>query len=101
MLKKVLAFGAVLLATVSFAAVEVNTASPTELESVKGIGPSLSGRIVDERKNGEFKGWEDFIERVKGVGQKNAVRLSDEGVTVKGQPYKAGASSAQAGKPAK
>lgn len=89
MLKKILAMGAMLYAAASFAAVEANTASASELEGVKGIGPSLSGKIVDERKNGDFKNWEDFIARVKGVGDKSAGRLSSDGLTINGKEYTA------------
>lgn len=89
MLKKILAFGAVLCATASFAAVELNTASAGELEGVKGIGPSLSTKIMNERQKGEFKDWADFIARVKGVGDKSAARLSGEGMTVNGKSHEA------------
>ena len=39
----------------------------------KGIGPAIAGHIVEARKGGAFKDWPDFIERVKGVGEHNAV----------------------------
>ena len=39
-----------------------------ELESVKGIGPSMSGKILDARKTGPFTDWADLRSRVKGVG---------------------------------
>ena len=32
----------------AFAAVDVNQATRADLETVKGIGPGLSGKIVDE-----------------------------------------------------
>lgn len=101
MWKKILAVGAMLYAAASFAAVEVNSASATELENIKGIGPSLSSKIVDERQKGEFKGWADFIDRVKGVGEKSAARLSGEGMTVNGKSYDAAAVTTSDKKPAK
>jgi competence protein ComEA len=67
MLKKLLALVLMLCATLAMAAVDVNKANEAQLESIKGIGPSTSKTIVTERKKGEFKSWEDFIERVKGV----------------------------------
>ena len=64
MLKKILAILAMLYAAASFAAVDVNKATAAELDAVKGIGPTTSKTIVDERKkHGDFKNWEDFIAR--------------------------------------
>ena len=88
MFKKLLAFFAAMTVAVAFAAVDVNKATPAELDGIKGIGPSISNKIVDERKKGNFKSWEDFIERVKGVGQGNAVKFSAEGLTVGGAGFK-------------
>lgn len=88
MLKKLLLILAALAATTSLAlaAVDVNKATQAELESVKGIGPGIAGRILDERRKGPFKDWSDFEGRVKGVGEKNAARYSEAGLTVNGQP---------------
>jgi competence protein ComEA len=89
MLKKILALLALLYAAASFAAVDVNKATAAELDSVKGIGPSTSKTIVDERKkHGDFKSWEDFISRTKGIGETKAATLSKEGLTVNGAEYK-------------
>ena len=97
MFKKLLAFFAAMTVAVAFAAVDVNKATPAELDGIKGIGPAISGKIVDERKKGNFKSWEDFIERVKGVGEGNAAKFSAEGLTVGGAGYK-GAAAAPAAK---
>lgn len=78
----------------AFAAVDANQASQAELESVKGIGPRLSGKIVEARKAHAFKDWGDFVERVPGVGPGNATRLSGQGLTVAGKPYVAGTDAA-------
>ena len=89
MLKKILAVLAMLYAAASFAAVDVNKATAAELDSVKGIGPTTSKTIVDERKkHGDFKSWEDFITRTKGIGESKASALSKEGLTVNGAEYK-------------
>ena len=82
MLKKLLAIVAMLFAMSAFAAVDVNKASLAELDAVKGIGPALSTKIVDERKKGNFKDWNDLITRVSGVGEKSAANLSAAGLTV-------------------
>ena len=89
MLKKILAFMVMLYAAVAFAAVDVNKATAAELDGIKGIGPAISGKIIDERKKGNFKDWSDFIERVKGVGETNAAKFSTEGLTVGGAAFKA------------
>lgn len=84
-------FIALLMATVAFAsqaAVELNKASQAELETVKGIGPSMSTKILGERKNGAFKDWSDVVSRVKGVGPGNASKFSADGLTVNGAEFK-------------
>lgn len=88
MLKKILALVAMLYAAACFAAVDVNKANAAELDSIKGIGPAMSGKILDERKKSNFKDWNDFIDRVKGVGEKNAAKFSTEGLTVNDATYK-------------
>ena len=88
MLKKILAILAMLYAAAAFAAVDVNKATAAELDGIKGIGPTTSKSIVDERKKGEFKSWDDLITRVKGIGEGNAAKFSAEGLTVKGEAYK-------------
>lgn len=97
MLKKILALVAMLYAAACFAAVDVNKATAAELDSIKGIGPSISTKILDERKKGNFKDWDDFINRVKGVGEGNAAKFSAEGMTVNGAAFK-GAAAAPAKK---
>lgn len=87
MFKKLLAALAMSYAALSFAAVDVNTGTPADLDGVKGIGPGLSGKIVDERNKGKFKDWNDFIARVNGVGDKNAAKFSAGGLTVNGATY--------------
>lgn len=85
----------------AFAAdVEINKADLAALDGIKGIGPSLSKSIVDERKKGDFKDWGDFEKRVKGVKEKKAAKLSEAGLRINGQPVGKGA-AAPAAKPAK
>ena len=96
MLKKILAFVVMLYAAASFAAVDANKATTAELDGLKGIGPAISAKIIDERKKGSFKDWQDFIDRVKGVGENNAVKFSAEGLTVNGASFKGAATAAPA-----
>ena len=87
MLKKLLAALAMFYAAMSFAAVDVNTANAADLDSVKGIGPAMSGKILDERKKAPFKDWADVMERVKGVKQATAAKFSTGGLTVNGSTF--------------
>jgi competence protein ComEA len=97
MLKKIIAALAALLAAAAFAAVDANKASQGELEAVKGIGPAISGAIIGERKKGDFKDWNDLVVRVKGIGEHNAAKFSEGGLTVGGKTF-AGAPTATAAK---
>jgi len=51
----------------------------------------MSEKIINERKTSEFKDWNDFINRVGGVGEKTAARFSAEGLTVNGKRFSAAA----------
>ena len=97
MLKKILAIVAMLYAAATFAAVDVNKATAAELDGIKGIGPAISTKIIDERKKGNYKDWNDFITRVQGVGEGNAAKFSSEGLTVNGATF-SGAAAAPAKK---
>jgi competence protein ComEA len=87
MIKKLILAVAALAASMSmaFAQVDVNKADAAALDSVKGIGPSMSKTILDERAKGEFKDWADFQKRVKGVADKKAAKLSEAGLQVSGK----------------
>ncbi|MEY4562433.1 MAG: hypothetical protein RLZZ618_1710 [Pseudomonadota bacterium] len=87
MIKKLLCALALFVAHSAFAAVDVNKADQATLETVKGIGPSMSTRILDERKKNAFKDWPDLVDRVKGVGEGSAARYSKEGLTVNGASF--------------
>jgi competence protein ComEA len=82
----------VLAAVVSFfsalgvacAAVDANTASPSELESISGIGPATSARIVEERRREPFRDTQDLMRRVKGIGEAKLRKMVAAGLTVGG-----------------
>ena len=98
MIKKLMLAVAALVATMglAFAQVDVNKADAAGLDSVKGIGPAMSKVILDERAKGEFKDWADLQKRVKGMGDKRAMKLSEAGLVVGGKPK----DGAQLAKPA-
>jgi len=68
-----------LFMTVSaWAAVDINTATQSELEAVKGIGPAKAKAIVEHRnKNGAFKNL-DALAEVKGFGKASVAKLKGE-----------------------
>jgi competence protein ComEA len=69
------------------ARVDLNTASQSQLESIRGIGPSMSKRILDERKrNGPFVSPQDFARRVAGVGPKKLKSFQDAGLIIVAKP---------------
>ena len=57
--------------------ININTATQTELETLPGIGPSTSLKIVNYRKeNGKFKNIED-IKEVSGIGDAKYENIKD------------------------
>ena len=68
MFKKFLAALLAFVAAAAIAAVDVNKADAAALDGIKGIGPGIAGKILDERKKGSFKDWDDLITRVQGIG---------------------------------
>ena len=58
-----------LTASLSLAAVNINTASPSELEALPGVGLAKAKVIVDYRQqHGAFKSVEE-LKNVKGIGE--------------------------------
>ena len=98
MIKKLMLAIAVLVAStgLAFAQVDVNKADAAALDGVKGVGPSMSKAIMDERSKGEFKDWADFQKRVKGVGEKKAAKLSEAGLQVNGKAKEGAMASTKA-----
>ena len=57
--------------------ININTATQTELETLPGIGPSTSSKIISYRKeNGKFKTIED-IKEVSGIGDAKYENIKD------------------------
>ena len=101
MIRNLIALVMAVFALNAFAAADVNRASQAELESVKGIGPGLSGKILKARQSGEFKNWGDLVDRVGGIGPGNASRFSQGGLTVGGAAYVGSAGEASKASKAK
>jgi competence protein ComEA len=88
MIRTLIAIALTSLSLGAFAAIDVNKASAAELDALPGVGPALSARIVTERQKAPFKNWADMIQRVRGVGQASAAKLSKAGLTVANAEFK-------------
>ena len=63
--------------------INVNTASQSELESIKGIGPAKAKTIIAERLDGgHFQDANDLQKRVRGIGMKSVEKMVDNGLTI-------------------
>jgi len=71
------------------APVDINQASEAQLDGINGLGPATTRRILAERERRPFTDWADVIARVKGIGPALAAKLSDGGLSVEGQRYRA------------
>jgi len=68
---------------IALAAVNINTATEAELQTLKGIGPTRAKAIIDYRtKHGPFKTVDD-LEKVPGIGPATMKQIRSE-VTVSG-----------------
>ena len=99
MFKRIIAVGLALATSWAMAAVDVNKDSVADLDSIKGIGPGTSAKVLKAREQAAFKDWADLIQRVGGIGPKKAAQLSDNGLTVNGQTYGGAVKTEPAKKP--
>ena len=64
-------------------AVDLNTATQTQLQSVRGIGPKTAGIILEERqRGGPYESFSDLSDRVRGIGPKKAAALQAAGLRI-------------------
>ena len=64
-------------------AVDVNHASTSQLQGVRGVGPRMAQTIVDERERaGRFESLEDLSDRVRGIGRKRLQSLRAAGLRI-------------------
>lgn len=54
--------------------VNINTATPSELTLLPGIGPVKAAQIVALRQKGPFQSWED-LKKIRGLGAKRLEAL--------------------------
>ena len=84
-LLKSLVFSVIVAASglASASPINVNTATQTELESIKGIGPSKAKTIIAERLDGgHFQDANDLQKRVRGIGMRSVEKMVDNGLTI-------------------
>ena len=63
--------------------INVNTATQSELESIKGIGPSKAKTIIAERLDGgHFQDANDLQKRVRGIGMKSVEKMVNNGLSI-------------------
>jgi competence ComEA-like helix-hairpin-helix protein len=84
---KTLAFSALLalggLGIAAAQSINVNTATQSELESIKGIGPAKARTIIAERLDGgHFQDANDLQKRVRGIGMKSVEKMVDNGLSI-------------------
>ncbi len=68
-------------------ALDLNQANEAELDGLKGMGPSLSRKVLAARQHQPFASWADFLRRVSGVGTAKAKLFSEQGLTIEGQAF--------------
>jgi competence protein ComEA len=78
MKKLILGMVFALFSLCAFAAVDINTATSEELQTLSGIGPEKARAIVDYRtQHGPFKSVQD-LQNVKGFGERTIAKLGSD-----------------------
>ena len=79
--------GALVCAQLSVFALEINQANEAELDSIKGMGPAMTRKVMAVRAEKPFSNWKDLMLRVSGIGKAKAQQFSDQGVLVNGLAF--------------
>jgi competence protein ComEA len=79
--------GVLACACLSVLALEINQANEAELDSIKGMGPAMTRKVLTARADKPFTNWKDLMSRVTGIGKKKAQQFSDQGVLVNGLAF--------------
>ena len=67
--------------------IDFNQATEAQLDSLRGVGPATTRRILQAREERPFSDWADLIHRVRGIGKIAAVSFSQQGFVVNGARY--------------
>jgi len=85
------------LASLGALAVDLNTATAEQLQTLNGIGPKTAELIIEERtRGGRFTSLQDVADRVRGIGAKRLESLQAAGATVATSPAQTAVSAAAA-----
>lgn len=76
-----------LLCTAPALALDLNLATEAELDGLSGVGPAFTARVMQARAERPFLNWADFMQRVKGVREPTALKLSRQGARIQQQTY--------------
>ena len=87
LLKKWIVLGALVCVPLSVLALEINQANEAELDSIKGMGPAMTRKVLVARADKPFMNWKDLMSRVAGIGKTKAQQFSAQGVLVNGQSF--------------
>ncbi|WP_233237715.1 DUF655 domain-containing protein [Bordetella sp. LUAb4] len=88
------------LTAASALALDVNSATAEQLQTLRGVGPKTAAIIIHERqRGGNFQSLEDLSDRVRGIGAKKARALKDAGLSI-GAGAGAATGTSQPGGPA-
>ena len=79
--------GALACVQLSVFALEINQANEAELDSIKGMGPAMTRKVLAARADKPFINWKDLMSRVRGIGKNKAQQFSEQGVLVNGQSF--------------
>lgn len=78
MLRSLVVGTALLVSSLAWAGIDINTADAKMLEKLKGVGPAIAQAIVDYRtQNGPFKSVGDLA-KVKGIGPKTLTDITPD-----------------------
>jgi competence protein ComEA len=76
-------FGLLSLISIAGWAMDANTATAAQLETLHGVGPRTAQMIIQEReRGGPYSSLEDLSDRVRGIGEKRLARLREGGLGV-------------------
>ena len=68
---------------------DLERAREVDLDGLRGLGPATTRRILAERERQPFDNWKDLMKRVPGIGPGKAAQLSEQGLRVQGQTFRA------------
>jgi len=96
LLAKLIVAAGLALASFGANAVDLNTATAEQLQTLNGIGPKTAELIIEEReRGGRFVSLQDVADRVRGIGAKRLESLQAAGATVSGAAPESATTSGQ------